>query len=73
MLTIVMIIIVLVASWPWIRVGTTYSAVECFLSSLLNTKSTANNGEEKPVEIPTSYLFSYLIVYTGDSVLTTVF
>lgn len=46
MLAIAMVI-VLVASWPWIRVGKTHSAMECFLSSLLNTKSTASNGEEK--------------------------
>lgn len=69
MLAIAMVI-VLVASWPWIRVGKTHSAMECFLSSLLNTKSTASNGEEKhacwdtfllPIFVPTFMVYSQAI------------
>lgn len=72
MLAVVMIIVVLVAAWPWIRVGKTDSAVECFLPSLLKTKSTASNGKAKQACWDTCLLFLYLIVCTGDSILTTV-
>lgn len=72
MLSVAMII-GLVASWPWIRVGKTDSAVECFLPSLLKTKVTASNDKEKQACWDTYLLFlCVIVVCTGDSVLTTV-
>lgn len=50
----------LFASWPWIRIGRTPSVVECFLPSLLKTKSIASDGEEKQARWDTCLLSIFI-------------